>query len=115
MSNVKTKKELREQYKERKVIGGVYVIRNLLNNRLLLDSTVDIQGSRNRFEFAQKTGSCVDMKLQKDWAAQKASDFSFDVLEELEMSQTQTRSEFKADIEYLRKSWVEELAHEDLY
>ena len=115
MKNSNTKKELQVQYKERKIIGGVYIIRNTLNNKLLLGATGDLQSSKNRFDFEQKTGSCVDMKLQKDWAAQGSSSFTFEVLEELEKGETQTQTEFKADIDLLKEIWIEKLSNENLY
>ncbi len=49
------KKELKARYKDRRIIGGVFVIRNTATNKLFLDSTTDLQGSKNRFAFAQQT------------------------------------------------------------
>ena len=115
MSDNNRKKELQEQYKEREIIGGVYLIRNTLNNKLFLDASLDLQGSRNRFEFAQKTGSGLNMKLQKDWTEQGGSQFVFEVLEELKKGETQTQTEFKADVDLLKKLWLEKLSGEELY
>lgn len=61
------KKELIARYKARPVTGGVFKIRNTQNGRYLLASGIDIKGDRNRFNFSVATGSCVHMKLQKDW------------------------------------------------
>jgi hypothetical protein len=110
-----SRRELTQQYKERKVLGGVYIIRNTVNNKLLINTTSDLQGSKNRFEFAQKTGSCIDLKLQKDWDIQKGAGFVFEVLEELEKGSTQTEPEFKADIKLLKEIWLEKLAAEIFY
>ena len=115
MEEHKTKKEQVASYKERKITGGVYAIRNTRSGRLLLGATNDLQGSKNRFAFAQTTGSCVDMKLQSDWKAQGGGIFAFDPLEELTKGETQTAEEFKADIEVLRRMWAEKLAGKDLY
>ena len=115
MKDKKTAKELQMQYKERQIIGGVYAIRNLANNKLLLDAAVDLQGSKNRFEFSCKTGSCVNMKLQNDWNAQGGGQFTFEILEELKKGETQTQAEFKADIDLLKKLWLEKLSNETLY
>ena len=109
------KKELQMQYKDREVTGGVFVIRNTLTNRLLLDAAIDLQGRINRFEFARKTGSCVDMKLQKDWADHGSGLFVLEVLEELKKGEIQTDAEFKADINILKELWLEKLSNEDFY
>jgi len=110
-----TKKELKAQYKEREIIGGVYAIKNTLNSKMLLDSATDLQGSKNRFNFSQKTGSCVYMKLQSDWNKQSGEQFVFEVLEELKKGETQTLEEFKADIDFLKEMWLDKLSDRDLY
>ena len=111
----KTVKELQAQYKERAIVGGVYVIKNTINNKLLLEAAVDLQGRKNRFEFTQKTGSCVHVKLQKDWTAQGGGQFIFEVLEELKKGEAQTPEEFKSDIDLLKQLWQEKVANEDFY
>jgi len=115
MNNNDRKKELQAQYKEREMTGGVYLIRNTLNNKLLLDAAIDLAGSRNRFEFSKKTGSCVYLKLQKDWAEQGNSQFVFEALEELKKGETQTQAEFENDIKLLKEMWREKLSNEDFY
>ena len=115
MSDGGRKKELQSQYREREITGGVYLIRNTQNNKLFIDTAVDLQGGRNRFEFARKTGSCVYVKLQKDWNEQGGAQFVFETLEELTKGETQTQAEFKSDIELLKEMWREKLASEEFY
>jgi hypothetical protein len=111
----KTKKELLTQYKEREIIGGVYTITNTLNNKIFLEATTDLQKSKNRFDFSQKTGSCVHMKLQGDWDKQGGEQFVFEVLDELKKGEAQTMEEFNADIAVLKKMWIDKLSDRDLY
>ena len=115
MNDKQTKKEIITEYKNREFIGGVYAIRNTLSNRLLVGASTDLQGIRNRFEFSQKTDSCVDMKLQSDWKQFGGSQFCFEVLDELKKSETQTMDEFQADIAALKEIWLDELAGHVLY
>ena len=115
MKDNKTKKELISQYKEREIIGGVYAIKNTLNNKMLLEATADLQGGKNRFEFSQKTGSCIHPKLQNDWNKQGKQQFVFEVMEELKKGETQTAEEFKADIDVLKEIWLDKLSDMDLY
>ena len=109
------KKELQSQYKDRYPTGGVFLIRNTVNNKVLLDAATDIGSRRNRFEFSQKTGSCVEMKLRGDWVAQEGQHFVFEVLEELEKGKTQTQEDFRTDIGFLKEIWLDKLSHEDFY
>jgi len=115
MKTDQTKREGRAAYKERKIIGGIYVIRNSDSDKILLDSAIDLQGRKNRFEFSQKTGSCIDLNLQKDWIAHGKEKFIFEVLEELEKGETQSMNEFKEDIEVLKLIWLEKLAQVPCY
>ena len=109
------KKEILATYKERKIIGGVYLIKNNENNKALLLSTTDLQGSKNRFEFSQKTGSCVTLKLQKEWVEFGSNAFTMEVLEELNKNDTQTLKEFGDDIKMLEEIWLEKLDANNLY
>lgn len=105
-----SKKEQLRQYKERTKVGGVYVIRNTQNHKQFVEAAVDLQSSQNRFAFARQTGSCVDMKLQKDW--NKGEAFEFEVLEELTKSEGQTDAQFKEDLKLLKEIWREKLSGE---
>ena len=115
MAATDRKKELQSQYSGREVTGGVFLIRNTVNNRILINAATDLQSSRNRFDFAQKTGSCIDMKLQKDWAEHGSAAFALEVLDELKKGETQTDAEFKADVSLLKEIWLERMAEEDQY
>lgn len=110
-----TKKEIQAAYKERKIIGGIYVIRNSDSGRILLDFATDLMGRKNRFDFSQKTDSCVEMKLQKDWITLGKEKFVFEVLAELEKGETQSMVEFKEDLDVLKLMWVEKLAQVPCY
>ena len=110
------KKEILSRYKERKVTGGVYLIRNRRNDKLLLDAAADLQSIRNRFDFAQKTGSCVNPKLQKDWSEYGSGAFELEILEELTKDSAQTDAQFKTDVEFLKEIWLDKLSKtEELY
>ena len=113
--NETQKNELKAQYKEREVVGGVYAIRNTRNNRVYLDAASDLRSIRNRFDFAVSTGSCVNVALQADWSAHGADAFAFEVLEEIVKGETQTAKEFRADVALLKDLWRDKMAAETLY
>ena len=115
LADTMSRKELQAQYREREVIGGVFAIRNLVNDKLLVGTTADLPGSKNRFEFSQKTNSCTYLKLQSDWDKYGCEQFAFEVLEELKKGEAQATEEFKADIEVLKDMWIEKLSDGDLY
>lgn len=103
------RKALSKGYKERKLVGGVYLIRNTQNGKYLIGHAVDLASIRNRFQFAVTTGSAVDPRVRADWAAFGAQAFTLAILEELEQGAEQTRAQFEADLVAL-----EQLRHADL-
>jgi hypothetical protein len=108
-----TRKELVSAYLERKVVGGVFAIRNTEHGKRLLNVTSDVQGSRNRFDFMKNTGVCYHHKLRREWSDNPP--FVFEVLEELEKGETQTDSEFDGDLETLRELWLDKLRDGEFY
>ena len=111
----KDRKEMISAYKERRREGGVFAIRNSQNGRLLLQWTTELTGSRNRFQFAQMTGSCVDWKIAKDWDALGKDVFVFEVLDTLQQKEEQTAEEFKEDVKALYDLWLEKMDSGLLY
>lgn len=109
------KKELKDAYKERKVIGGICAIKNISNGKMLITAVADIAGYKNRFEFSKSTGGCVSIKLQKDWNELGTNNFTFEILEELDKKETQTPKEFNEDIKTLKEIWLEKLDPALLY
>lgn len=109
------KKELIALYKARRSTGGVYSITNRETGRIYLEGVLDLQGSRNRFDFCMKTGSCMHMKLQADWNKYQSAAFEFEVLEEIEIKEGQSKKEFLEDIKLLKEMWLEKLEGKELY
>ncbi|MFA5536346.1 MAG: GIY-YIG nuclease family protein [Bacillota bacterium] len=115
MKRNESRKELLAKYKEREVVGGVYVIKNTMRDKSLLQATIDLQASKNRFEFAQKMNTCIEKELQKDWSIQKGEHFIFEALETLKKKEEQTLEEFKEDVNILREMWLEKYGEDELY
>lgn len=89
-----SRKALKEQYKNRKVVGGVYRIKCSEINGGWLRSTTDMKGAENRYRFLLSTGTCPEPSMAKAWDQFGPSSFSFEVVEELEKKETQTDREF---------------------
>lgn len=113
--NPKSKKDLIAAYKQRKQVGGIYAVTNTKTGKSLVLASPDIDGIRKRYEFAEMTGGCFHPKLVKDAQTYGNDAFTFDVLETLEMKQTQTGREFAEDLETLLALWLEKYDPETLY
>ena len=97
------RKELVSQYRARTQTGGVFSITCLPTGKRIIKKALDLQGSRNHFEFAKMTGSCVDPNFTAEWKEFGPEAFCFEVLEQLEKKETQTDKEFAEDIAALEE------------
>ena len=97
------RKEITNEYKARKLYGGVFIVTNTFNGKYLLGNTANLKGIQNRFQFALTTGSIFHSKLQKDWEEFGARAFALEVLEELEQKPDQSQAEFLDDLKTLEQ------------
>ena len=83
---MKTRKELKEEYKLMKFKMGVFQIRNIINGKVFIGSTTDLKA----IWFAQKlqldVGIHHNAGLQKDWKQFGASNFVYEILEEIKQN-----------------------------
>ena len=103
-----TKKDLREKYKNREVIGGVYRIVCTSGN-FWLKSCIDMQSAKNRFAFSVNMNSIPETSMLEDWKKFGADSFSLEVLEEIKKKETQTDEEFSDDVDLMFEIWSEKL------
>jgi hypothetical protein len=117
MLDQEARKRLIDDYKKRSRTdtGGVYLIRNTKNGKILVEIASDIEAAENRFGFSQKTGSCINMKLNKDWAVYGPDVFKFEIAETIDKNENQTPMEFREDLNVLKQMWMEKLDAEILY
>lgn len=108
----RSKKELKENYKSRVVVGGIFGIKCLGNDRIWIKSTKDMPGQKNRFGFAVATNSCPEPGMLGEWKQYGAKSFSFVVLEEIEKGEIQTEQEFSDDVATLLEIWIDKQKEE---
>lgn len=109
------RKALVDSYKNRLLAGGVFLIRNEKNGKVLLQQTPDLRSMQNRFAFSQSTDGCIFMTLQQDWKEYGGSAFHFEVLEEVKQQEIQTKQEFLEELAMTEEVWREKLADSDFY
>ena len=85
-NKMKTRKEINLEYKERVKPAGIYQVKNLLNGKMLLGSSLNLEGPLNRHKFMLKIGSHTNKALQKDWDELGPEQFAFEILEEVKVS-----------------------------
>jgi hypothetical protein len=103
------RKTLKNEYKQRKIIGGIYRVTNTRNGMYLLDYATNLQAKQNAFDFMASSGSCFDYRLKKDLETFGGKVFVFEILETLEKKKEQSQDEFLDDLKMLEQMWSEKL------
>jgi len=105
--NPLSKKDLKEQYGNKVIIGGIYRIKCLGSDKLWLRATTNLQGAKNRFAFSLSINSCPEPCMRKAWNILGAAAFFFEPLEEIKKKNTQTEREFGDDVHTLLELYTE--------
>jgi hypothetical protein len=75
------KRLLKQQYLDTPVRAGVYAIRNLVNGRVFVAGSMNIEGALNCHRFELRQGSHRNALLRQDWLQHGEASFRFDTLD----------------------------------
>lgn len=98
------KKDLKREYRETKIPMGIFQIRNLTNGKVLIGSSLNLNGIFNRHKFALNAGSHQNTALQADWNELGGDKFAFEILEELEPREN---LDDRKELVFLEDLWLE--------
>ncbi|MCZ2127647.1 MAG: GIY-YIG nuclease family protein [Anaerolineales bacterium] len=107
-TRTKTRKDLHREYKERVKPAGVYAVKNTLNGKMFLGSSLNLEGPLNRHKFTLKIGSHTNKALQADWNELGAENFTFEILEEVQM-RDDPNFNLNDELTLLEMLWLEKL------
>jgi hypothetical protein len=105
---MKTRKELKEEYKQMKFRMGVFGIRNTLNGKIFIGSSLDLKAIWNAQRFQLEAGMHQNAALQKEWKEIGAANFVYEIIEEIEPSEDKPLDNAK-DIKALEQMLIDEL------
>jgi group I intron endonuclease len=105
---MKSRQELKREYKEHVKPAGVFQIKNMANGKVLLGSSLNLEGPLNMHKFMLKPGHHGNPALQQDWNEYGADNFVFEILETV---QVKDNPNFNLDDELtlLEQIWLEKL------
>ena len=105
---MKSRKDIIREYKERQKPAGVFQVKNTANGKVLLGSSLNLEGPLNAHKFMLSTGRHDNKTLQKEWNEYGADKFVFEILEEVKVT---TAANFNLDDELtlLEQIWLEKL------
>jgi hypothetical protein len=87
---------------------GVFQVRNTLDQKVYVDSSLNIPGKINRLTFQLNAGSHPSASLQAAWNELGSGSFVFETLEEV-LPRTDVNYNYAADLEVLEDLWLEKL------
>ena len=105
---VKSRKELQREYAERVKPAGIFQVKNIANGKVLLGSSLNLEGPLNRHHFMLKIGSHTNKSLQQDWDTFGPEKFVFEILEEVQRK-TDPAFNLKDELTLLEMIWLERL------
>lgn len=104
----KTRKELNKEYLARVKPAGVFQVKCLANGKVLLGSSLNLEGSLNKHRFMLKIGSHTNKALQADWNEFGAEQFVFEILEEV-VRKDDPSFNLSDELTLLEMVWLEKL------
>jgi hypothetical protein len=83
MESMKTRKELKDEYKLMKPRMGIFAIKNKQSGKIYIGRATNLDIIWNGEKFKLDAGGHQNPALQKDWNEFGAENFAFEVLHEL--------------------------------
>jgi group I intron endonuclease len=105
---MKSKKEIKDDYKEMKHQIGVFQIRNMANNKIYIESSVNLMAIWNRYKFQLNNGSHPNAILQSEWSEFGEENFIYEILSEIKQDETKT-TDYRKEAKELESMFIEEL------
>lgn len=89
-------------------MAGVFQVKNTANGKVLLGSSLNLDGPLNSHRFMLTIGSHRNESLQKDWNTYGAAKFVFEVLEVVKVKDDPHFS-IEDELTLLEEIWIEKL------
>ena len=106
--NMQKRKEINRAYQERVKPSGVFQVKNLSNGKVLLGSSLNLEGPLNKHRFMLKVNSHPNKELQKDWNEFGPDQFAFEILETIPIK-NDPNFNLKDELTLLEEIWLEKL------
>lgn len=105
---MKSKQDIKREYKERVNTAGIFQVKNLVNGKVFLGSSLNLDGPLNQHKFMLSIGKHRNEALQTDWNMYGAESFIFEVLETVNVKDDPDFN-IKDELTLLEEIWIEKL------
>jgi hypothetical protein len=106
--SMKSRAELKEEYKQVKFRMGVFQVRNLTNGKIFVGSSLDLMAIWHAQRLQLNMGIHPNTGLQKDWKEFGPENFCYEILEEISQSEEKP-VDYKKEIKALEEMMIEKL------
>jgi hypothetical protein len=103
-----SKKELKEAYKQQKFRMGVFQIRNIVNGKVFISSSSNLDAIWNRHRLQLNFGVHTIELLQEDWKQFGEGQFVFETLSELSPKEGE-EIDYNKELKLLEEMYIAEL------
>lgn len=110
-SEMDKRQEMKWEYKHSRRPVGVFQIKCLVNGKVFLVSSTNVEGLINSHRFRLKSGGHRNHELQQDWNRYGEEQFAFEVLELVE-PETEGLQDLDAEgeeVKLMEEQWLEKL------
>ena len=102
------KKEAKRKYKETLPPMGIYQVKNLANNKVLIGYSKNLHGKSNSYKFQLNAGTHINNELQTEYNKFGEENFVFEVLDYLDPKEG-VNYDYTKDLEALEELWIEKI------
>lgn len=105
---MKSRQDIKREYRERPRRAGVFQVKNTVNGKVLLGSSLNLEGPLNGHRFMLSIGSHRNKELQKEWNEYGPDAFVFEVLEIVEIK-NDPKFDPSDELALLEEIWLEKI------
>jgi hypothetical protein len=102
-------KALKKTYQQAQRPIGIWQIRNLVNDKVLIGAAMNLPGIINRQKFQLQMGNHPNKALQADWNELGSERFAFEILDEITPN-NELGYDYRSELRCLEDLWLENLA-----
>ena len=102
------RKKLKEEYKQRKNRMGVFQIRNTVNGKIFVGSSLNFDAIWNRTKMELNFGNHRNPVLQNEWKLFGEANFKYEILSEV-VQKDEDRIDYNKEVKTLEGMFIAEL------
>lgn len=103
-----SRSEMKRTYKETPREAGVFQVKNTVEGKILLGSSLNLHGPLNRHRFLLSIGRHLNPRVQEDWDRLGPEAFTFEILEVVKRREDPGFS-VEDELALLEETWLEKL------